>query len=313
MRFDLARRVRIYSSQFQFVELEMTGCFVSRKRVPIPSRLIGLANNREAAEQFHARFNLVNRAKLEVSLKDGGKVRVVTEESLAKRKQEILKDFVTPLKGYGSVVLRSNKDRLLQAVEGLKADLAAFQKGIKDDLQERMDDNALSLVKALLPAVLANPPAAYTKVHGPRITPEQVRDFLERDIRHEFGQAADLVSEMKVSVVFKDVAYESLIDEQFLKAAHKALKGVDSFHDERDATEGFSEAPAALTEAEYLDPNLFPLTTQKGLNLHDKKKIDAHNQDELEEMLTLGEPMSTDQKARLAEFREKQILRDKAE
>ncbi len=231
VKFDLARRVRVFTSRFQFVELEMTGCFVSRKRVPIPSSLVGLARNQAVQSQFHAHFNLVNSARLEVKLDK----RVLTEESLAKHKQQIIKDFLIPLKGYGSVVLRGNKDRLSSDVEALKADVKQFQEGIKKDLQKHMDDNAAALVEALFPAIKGNPPSSYTKVLGGSISDAQLRKRLEDDIKDAFGAAGDLVQEMKVSLVFKDVAYESLVDKKFLEIARDAMPGLEFLHEEFDA------------------------------------------------------------------------------
>ena len=233
VKFDLARRVRVFTSHFQFVELEMTGCFVSRKKVPIPSNLVGLAKNSAVGSQFHAHFNLVNKARLEVLI---GK-RVITEETLAKEKQQIIKDFLITLKSYGSVVLRANKDKLLHAVEKLKAEVAEFQKGVKLELQKHMDYNAAALVEALLPTVRTNPPESYKKYHGPNLTPEQTRHLLERDIKDAFGNAGHLVADMKLTLVFKDVAYESLVDQKFLSTAREAMRDVEFLHEEHEVVE----------------------------------------------------------------------------
>lgn len=50
-----------------------------------------------------------------------------------------------------------------------------------------------------------------------------------------------------------------------------------------------------MTKNEYLDGNRFPLTTQPGLTLDQQMMIDAHNLDELKEMLALGEPLNQKQ------------------
>jgi len=234
VKFDLARRVRVFTSRFQFVDLEMTGCYVSRKKVPIPSRLVGLAKNQDIQAQFHAHFNLVNKGKLEVRTR---RDRVITEDSLQKLRQEIVRDYLITIKGYGSVALRANKDKLLKAVRKLRAAVKVFQKGITQNLQQHMDSNAKALVEALLLAVASNPPDAYTKFHGSHITESQVRQLLEADIKEAFGQAEDLVQEMKVSLVFKDVAYESLVDKKFLEVARHAMPGVEFLHEEYDAAQ----------------------------------------------------------------------------
>ncbi len=231
VKFDLARRVRVFTSRFQFVEFEMTGCYISRKKVPIPSSLVGLAKERDVQSQFHAHFNLVNTAKLEV--KAGNKM--ISEEILRRRKQEITKNFLISLKSYGSVVLRANKEKFMEAVNGLEADIKTFQEGISEDLHTYMDKNAKALVRALLPAVKQNPPDAYTKVHGPSISEGQIRQLLETDIKKAFGQTSDLIEEMKVSLVFKDLAYESLVDKEFLEIAREAMPNVEFLHEEYDA------------------------------------------------------------------------------
>lgn len=234
VKFDLARRVRVFTSRFQFVELELTGCYISRKKVPIPSTLVGLARNRDVASQFHAHFNLVSKAKLEVTTPEGG---AVSERSLRGKRQDIIRAFLIPLKGYGSVVLRANKDRLVEAIGELEADVKVFQEGVTKELQKLMDDNAGALIDALFPAVKRNPPDAYTKFHGPAVGEGYLRDRLEKDIRDAFGQAEDLVDEMKVALVFKDIAYESLVDEEFLKVAREAMPGVKFLHKEYDAAQ----------------------------------------------------------------------------
>lgn len=231
VEFDLARKVRVFTSRFQFVELEMTGCYISRKKVPIPSSLIGLANEQDVQSQFHAHFNLVSRGGLQVK---HGEL-VLTEEVLRKRKEQITKDFLIPLKSYGNVVLRANKDKLINAVETLRAEVKAFQDGVCANLQTQMDENAKALVNALLPAVTRTPPTWYTKFHGPVASETNLRPLLAREIGSAFGRADSLVREMNVNLIFKDVAYESLVDEEFLEVARRTIPGLEFLHEEYDA------------------------------------------------------------------------------
>jgi hypothetical protein len=45
VKFDLARKVRVFNARFEFVEFELHGLSLSRKRVPIPSDLMGLVKD----------------------------------------------------------------------------------------------------------------------------------------------------------------------------------------------------------------------------------------------------------------------------
>lgn len=244
-RFDLARKVRVFTSRFQFVELEMTGCYISRKKVPIPSNLMGLANEQDVQSQFHAQFNLVNNVAMKVKIGD----RELTEKILLDKRNKIVRTFLVSLKGYGNVVLRSNKEGLIKAVEELKSDVKAFQEGIREQLQTQMDRSAESLVTALGPAVRQNPPPMYTKIHGPDIEEPTLRKLLTRDIQYAFGRADDLVGEMTVRLVFKDLAYESLVDPNFLAIARKAMPDLEFLHEEFEAapaTNGGQQLPLEI-------------------------------------------------------------------
>ena len=235
VKFDLARRVRVFTTRFQFVELSMTGCFISRKKVPIPSSLVGLARNREVQSQFHAHFNLVQQGQIEVKADNGN---IITERTLMNKRKQIEDSFLISLKGYGPVVLRANKDRFEEAVEQLKADVACYAEGVVKQLQQQMDTSKIQLVEALLPSVKQNPPDSYTKVHGPSVPDKFLRQRLEDDIARAFGSAEKLVKDMEVKIVFKDVAYESLVDEKFITVAKKAMKDVPFLYDEFDAVRG---------------------------------------------------------------------------
>lgn len=231
VKFNLARQVRVFTSRFQFVELEMTGCYISLKKVPIPSSLLGLANKKDIESQFHANFNLIHSGSVEVRHGD----KVFTEEGLRKKKQQIIKDYLISLTGYGNVVLRANKEKLKTAVDELCEDIFVFGEGIKNILQAHMDNSAEALVNALLPAVKQNPPKEHTRIHGANINEKQLKTLLSEDIKAAFGKSDNLVQNMRVDLKFKDVAYESLIDKKFLEVARAAMPGVTFLHEEYDA------------------------------------------------------------------------------
>ena len=88
------------------------------------------------------------------------------------------------------------------------------------------------MIEALYPAVERNPPDAYTKTHGPKPPKDYLRKRLMEDVERAFGTADALVGDMSVSIAFKDVAYESLVDQKFLDTARKAMPGVTFLHDE---------------------------------------------------------------------------------
>lgn len=233
VRFDLARRVRVFTTRFQFVELSMTGCFISRKRVPIPSSLVGLARTEDVERQFHAQFDLVQKGALEVKKADG---KFITEKSLQQQRKRIERKFLVSLTGYGTVVLRANKEMFEKAVAELRAEVEAFAAGVREQIERLIKSNAAAVVEALLPAVERNPPDEYRKTHGPQPPKDFLANRLREDVEKAFGTAEALVEKMEVKTIFKDVAYESLVDPNFLSIARQAMPHMEWLHDEFDAT-----------------------------------------------------------------------------
>jgi len=234
VKFDLARKVRVFNSRFQFVELEMSGCYLSQKKVPIPSDLMGLAPNEKARERLHASFELIGKSDLVIKISDK---KTLSEDSLRKKKAAIQKQFLTNLTGFGAVVLRANKEELQKAFKELQDDISAFQAAIKTQLQQHIDVNRDAVVVALLPGVLKNPPGQFTKIFGPKPPEAVLKKWLVDEIAAAFGAANDVVKEMKATLVFKDVSYESLVDPAFLEIARKAMPGLDFLHQEYDAAQ----------------------------------------------------------------------------
>jgi hypothetical protein len=60
VKFDLARKVRVFNARFEFVEFELHGLSLSRKRVPIPSDLMGLAKDSNAQRLLRSSFQLID-------------------------------------------------------------------------------------------------------------------------------------------------------------------------------------------------------------------------------------------------------------
>ena len=136
-----------------------------------------------------------------------------------------------------SVILRSNKEKLQSAVKELQDDISAFQTAVKAGLQEYIDTNRDAVVVALLPGVREHPPDHFTKIHGPKPPEAVLKKMLAEEIAHAFGVADDVIQEMKATLVFKDVAYESLVDSEFVEIARKAMPGVDFLHEEYAAAQ----------------------------------------------------------------------------
>lgn len=223
MKFDLARKVRVFNARFEFVEFELRGLFLSRKRVQIPSDLFGLAREPKAQKLLRSSFQLIEESS------------ELSGDRVTKLKQYIAKRYLINLPGHGSVILRCNKDEFQSAVRSLERYVHRFQKRLKKQLQAAIDSNREVLMTAILPSVANNPPARWKRFVGDHPRPQEVESLLRRELTDAFGLSDDVLEDMKVKTIFKGVTYESLNDPEFIRIALEKIPSLEALHDEFDA------------------------------------------------------------------------------
>jgi hypothetical protein len=228
MKFDLAQKVRVFNAQFEFAELKLRGMAVSRKTVPIPSDLMNFAKDPKAQKLLKSSFHLIAE-NTELSGK-----------RIEKLRQFIDTEFLRPLPGYGTVVLRKRKSEFEAAVKVLERYVQRFQKILKKRLQAEIDANRELVASALLPGVLASPPARWRKFLGSTPTPDEAMRLLHSELTKAFGSIEDVIRDMKVKVMFKGVTYESLSSPEFMRVAHEAIPELGLLHEEFDAAKAGS-------------------------------------------------------------------------
>lgn len=234
LKFDLAQRVRVFNARFEFVDFELTGLSISRKRAAIPSDLMGLAKDRKTQNLLHGTINLIPEDS------------ELSGERINRLKKTIAEKYLVALKGYGNIVLRSNKQAFEKSIKRLQRCVEWFQKQVREKLQSEMDANRKILVETLLPAVAANPPRRWVKSLGQNPSADQLRCQLDAELATAFGNANDVTDAMKIRVVFKGVTYESLNDPNFVDIAAKAIPSLRFLHEEYDATKASSEPIGTL-------------------------------------------------------------------
>lgn len=229
-KFDVARKVRVFNAQFEFVEFEMHGLFLSRKRVSIPSDLMGLAKDPKAQKLLKSSFQLIDENS------------DISGERVTRLKQFIVKTYLTNLPGYGTVILRSNKESFQVAVKALERYVHRFQRRLKKKLQRAIDANREVLTSALLPSVAKNPPARWKRLIGDRPSDRAVEDMLSAELTDAFGNSDSVFQNMNVKAIFKGRTYELLSDPEFMRIASKELRLLGALHDEFDAARADRQA-----------------------------------------------------------------------
>jgi len=221
MKFDVARTVRVFNAQFEFVELTVTGYRLSRKSVTVPADLSGLDEG--ARRLLRSSFRLVE---------ENG---ALSGDRVARMRRRIAKRFLINLEGYGTVVLRSNKASFVRAVERLKRFVGLYQEHVEETLQKEMDTNCAALVDTLLPTVRERPPSRWRKFAGNAPDEQALRSLLKQELSSAYGSAGSLINRMQVTVTFKGVTYESLTNPAFVELVTRKIPNLPAVHEEYDA------------------------------------------------------------------------------
>jgi hypothetical protein len=231
-KFDIARTQRIFNAKLEFVEFELEGCFISRHCVQIPADLVGLAQKDPATRnKFRSTFRLIEKDDI---IDPKAKM---SEKSLLEERTRITRKFLVPLKDHGVVILRANKEKFEEEIEGLKSMVKSFQEALESKLDKIYADNAKRLTEALLESVAKAPPEKWTSFLGAQPKKSEIKETLNKTLLDSFGDPKQLIKAMQVSVKFKGVTYESLTDPDFREKAGMAFPKL-KLHDEYNAARG---------------------------------------------------------------------------
>lgn len=217
VKFDVVRQVRVFESYLQYVDLKLSGAAIHRHRIQIPPALLKLGANRDMEGRLRTTFDLIEQ-KSQVSSK-----------SLEDDLNEIRKNLTRSLgNGFGRVVLKAARKLLDERVEEFKLKLQEFQDEVKGTITEKLQESKDQVIEYYLPAATANLPDQLVGGSlNPKIDEPVVRAWIDKVLTSEFPSAEELVSKMSLEVSFKDVTFETLNNEKFLKCLKVAYPEVD--------------------------------------------------------------------------------------
>lgn len=230
-KFDIARRVQVFSTAFEFVELELKGCEIQRHTVAIPADLLVGKADTETKKQLKAGFNIIEKGSS------------LTGSSIRDQLKLLKKKHTKIIPKYGHVLLKSNKSSFNEAVEKINEQISNFQKEVKENLSNEINKAKDRLLKMLIPAVTENPPDDLrSQVMGGKPNEEQVKAYLESELNAIFPTAEELIKAMSLSCIFKAVTYETISSEDFqenIKKAYPLINWNEMFEEYDAARESY--------------------------------------------------------------------------
>jgi len=222
VQFDLARQVRVFASYIQYIELSLTGAAIQRKRLSLPSELQQLGVDNEIQNRIHTTFDLISSDN------------ALSSKPLEMKMKKIRDDLTRSIGGgHGRVVLKSAKPQLEKDIASLRQDLAEHQKKIEQGLAKHIEDSKNEVVKYYLPILnkrIENGDAPRKLIGQSLCTPpsdDDIANWIRGELDCVFPEAESLIRKMELKVIFKDVTYESLNQNDFKRRIENVFSNID--------------------------------------------------------------------------------------
>ena len=218
---DLQRITRVFSTKLQFVELEVRGAKLSRRKLTLSSSLINADADdllREMLDSGLRPFADFKDRPIEVPIFVRGKqafdedrrplLEPVSEAHLNRERAALEADFLYTIGGFGTLIERDRKPEFQQRLDAYRACMEAHAEGLRKLLQAEMETVVEKVV------TLITERGAKT---GPTINQER----LQANLMEQIAGRDD--SKPVVRCVFKDVTHEQTQDTEFRHKVDRAL------------------------------------------------------------------------------------------
>ena len=129
-------------------------------------------------------------------------------------------------KKHGRIIRVATLPTLKERLANLQKKIEAHQKDIKKSLEETLKNSQKMIVNYYLPLVLENPPDELFGIFGVP-TEQDINNWLESEIENTFPTADSLINKIQLEVNYKDVTFDTLNGEDFLKSIKEAYPEVD--------------------------------------------------------------------------------------
>lgn len=215
VKFDIARQVRVFQPHFQYVELSLTGAAIQRHKLNIPKSIQRIGMNKELEGRLKTTFDLIDKNS-KISSKD-------LDDELRNIREKLTRSLG---KKHGRIIRVATLPTLKERLANLQKKIEAHQKGIKESLEETLKNSQKMIVNYYLPLVLENPPDELFGIFGVP-TEQDINNWLESEIENTFPTADSLINKIQLEVNYKDVTFDTLNGEDFLKSIKEAYPAVD--------------------------------------------------------------------------------------
>lgn len=230
LSFDLTRRLTVFVTEVQFIELRVENATFGSRRIRLPQsfqKFEDEALRRDINSSLKIPIELT--AKLDISIKSyrGDETLKVNEATIKREREGIERAFIHDWKGRGKVILRRDKDQVTKELDRLVLVITEYHHALrakfvdcKQEFRERLVGEFLGLWKKSPPDHL---------LRRENTDEDSCREDIESEADEMFEKAVALGT-TEAKVIYKNISIEDLKDEDLMASLRNLMEsaGVDA-------------------------------------------------------------------------------------
>ena len=227
--FDLTRKLRVFVTEVQFIELRMPNATLNSHKIKLPPSFQKFEDEslrRDIDSSLKIPIDL--ETELDISIKSyrGDETMKVNEAAIARERREIERVFIHNWKGRGKVILRNDKDQVIKEMNRLVEIIKAYHNALKASFDDSKKAFSERLVSEFLGVWQKLPPEDL--IRRSRTDEQSCRQDIENEAEGMFQRAVTLGT-TEAKIVYKDISIEDLKDEELMDGLRQLMEnaGVD--------------------------------------------------------------------------------------
>lgn len=224
-RFDIARRMQVFSSRVVYVEFEIKNFALNRRQVPLPRDFQTVANRELQAQissRLHAPMAGVGPVEVEIIQSGVARKELIDDKWLRDERKRIVDRYTFQIDHFGRVILREDREGFDLDVRDFTTVVERYHEKIREALGAHRKTFCTNFVAEFLPRWKSTPPDYMTQ-WGRRADEAGLRAELEHRANEVFDDMLDF-DPPSVRLVEKNISPRNVEDPRFLEPLQNIME-----------------------------------------------------------------------------------------
>ena len=222
--FDLTRKLKVFVTEVQFIELRMPNTTFSSRKIKLPPSFRKFEDEvlqRNIDTSLKIPIDLEKKLDVSINSHRGDEELQVNEDAIKRKRKEIEHVFFHDWKGRGKIILRKDKDQITRELDRLVKIVKNYHKALRVEFDSSREEFCKKLTIEFLELWKKSPPN-HLVIRGD-INEQSCRKDIESEAMRMFDRAVSFgIAETKL--VYKDISIEDLKDKQLMSNLQRLME-----------------------------------------------------------------------------------------